>query len=215
MREILTEEGELIWAGRLLTWGEPERWPVLTVNDPRNLTCHLRFCGQYEDEESGLYYNRFRYYDNEIGQYLCADPLNLSGGFNPYGYVHDPVNWIDPYGLSTVTVGRWMSPEEFQKMRDTGKVVQSTTGTTHVGYPANINAFGKQAKPRTVYVEFDVPEKSLIKTNDEWAKIVGPDSLEGRLAKRKGLPIPEMPEVTNMEIRAHKTTEGIMTVCKK
>ncbi|TNH41560.1 RHS repeat protein [Photorhabdus luminescens subsp. sonorensis] len=100
VREILTEAGELLWAGRLLTWGEPERWPVLTVNDPRNLTCNFRFAGQYEDPESGLYYNRFRYYDNEIGQYLCADPLNLSGGFNPYGYVHDPVNWIDPLGLA-------------------------------------------------------------------------------------------------------------------
>uniref|UniRef100_UPI0034DFE683 RHS repeat domain-containing protein n=1 Tax=Photorhabdus africana TaxID=3097554 RepID=UPI0034DFE683 len=54
VREILTEKGELIWAGRLLTWGEPECWPVLTINDPRNLTCNLRFCGQYEDSESGL-----------------------------------------------------------------------------------------------------------------------------------------------------------------
>ncbi|WP_269468747.1 RHS repeat-associated core domain-containing protein [Photorhabdus akhurstii] len=73
---------------------------MLTLNDPRNLTCHLRFCGQYEDEESGLFYNRHRYYDRETGQYLSTDPLNLSGGFNPYGYVHDPVNWIDPLGLA-------------------------------------------------------------------------------------------------------------------
>ncbi|QXF34504.1 hypothetical protein CE143_16100 [Photorhabdus luminescens] len=100
VREILTEEGELIWAGRLLTWGEPEFWRVLTLNDPRNLTCNLLFCGQYADSESGLCYNRFRYYDNETGQYLSTDPLNLSGGFNPYGYVHDPVNWIDPFGLA-------------------------------------------------------------------------------------------------------------------
>uniref|UniRef100_UPI0023ED77F6 RHS repeat-associated core domain-containing protein n=1 Tax=Photorhabdus aegyptia TaxID=2805098 RepID=UPI0023ED77F6 len=84
----------------LLTWGEPECWPVLTVNDPRNLTCHLRFCGQYEDEESGLFYNRHRYYESDTGQYLSPDPLNLSGGINPYGYVHDPVNWIDPLGLT-------------------------------------------------------------------------------------------------------------------
>ncbi len=101
VREILTEAGELIWAGRLLTWGEPERWPVLTINDPRNLTCNLRFCGQYEDSESGLFYNRHRYYESDTGQYLSPDPLNLSGGINPYGYVHDPVNWIDPFGLSS------------------------------------------------------------------------------------------------------------------
>ncbi|WP_420800704.1 RHS repeat domain-containing protein [Photorhabdus temperata] len=100
VREILTEDGELIWAGRLLTWGEAECWRVLTRNDERNLTCNLRFCGQYEDEESGLFYNRHRYYERETGQYLSTDPLNLSGGFNPYGYVHDPVNWIDPLGLA-------------------------------------------------------------------------------------------------------------------
>ncbi len=100
VREILTEDGELIWAGRLLTWGEAECWRVLTRNDERNLTCHLRFCGQYEDEESGLFYNRHRYYDRETGQYLSPDPLNLSGGFNPYSYVHNPANWIDPLGLA-------------------------------------------------------------------------------------------------------------------
>ncbi|MCC8457799.1 hypothetical protein J8L69_09245 [Photorhabdus aegyptia] len=35
-----------------------------------------------------------------MGQYLCADPIGLAGGFNPYSYVHDPVNWIDPLGLN-------------------------------------------------------------------------------------------------------------------
>ncbi|RAW82758.1 hypothetical protein CKY01_21835 [Photorhabdus laumondii subsp. clarkei] len=101
VREILTEEGELIWAGRLLTWGEPECWPVLTINDPRNLTCNLRFCGQYEDEESGLFYNRHRYYESDTGQYLSPDPLNLRGGVSPYSYVHNPANWIDPFGLAS------------------------------------------------------------------------------------------------------------------
>ncbi|TNH41474.1 RHS repeat-associated core domain-containing protein, partial [Photorhabdus luminescens] len=79
---------------------EPERWPVLTVNDPRNLTCNFRFAGQYEDPESGLFYNRHRYYESETGQYLSPDPLNLAGGVNPYSYVHNPANWIDPLGLA-------------------------------------------------------------------------------------------------------------------
>ncbi len=104
MREILTEDGELIWAGRLLTWGEAEFWRVLTVNDERNLTCNLRFCGQYADEESGLFYNRHRYYESETGQYLSPDPLNLAGGVSPYSYVHNPVNWIDPFGLTKTPV---------------------------------------------------------------------------------------------------------------
>ena len=30
-------------------------------NDPNYTECHFRFAGQYEDRETGLYYNRFRY----------------------------------------------------------------------------------------------------------------------------------------------------------
>ena len=32
--------------------------------------CPFRYPGQYEDVETGLYYNRFRYYDPEMGQYI-------------------------------------------------------------------------------------------------------------------------------------------------
>jgi uncharacterized protein RhaS with RHS repeats len=46
-----------------------------------------------------LYYNRFRYYDCESGQYLCADPIGLRGGINQYAYVPNPLGWIDPLGL--------------------------------------------------------------------------------------------------------------------
>ncbi|MCE0826915.1 RHS repeat-associated core domain-containing protein [Buttiauxella sp. A2-C2_NF] len=59
------------------------------------MSCNLRFAGQYEDEESGLHYNRFRYYDSETGQYLTPDPIGLLGGVNPYGYVSNPLRgWL-------------------------------------------------------------------------------------------------------------------------
>ena len=110
-----------------------------------------------------------------------------------------------------------MSSSEYKQMIHSGRVVQSTTGITHVAYPADIEAFGKQAKPGTMYVEFNVPENSLTKTNEGWAKIVGPDSLEGRLAKRKGQPVPEMPTASNIEVKAHKTESGIKNAprCKE
>ncbi|WP_411704767.1 RHS repeat-associated core domain-containing protein, partial [Edaphovirga cremea] len=69
------------------------------------LSCNLRFAGQYADDESGLHYNRFRYYDNETGQYLTPDPIGLAGGVNPYGYVHNPVGYIDPLGLACICPG--------------------------------------------------------------------------------------------------------------
>ena len=63
----------------------------------------FRFQGQYEDEENGLYYNRFRYYDPSLGQYTQQDPIGLAGG-NPtlYGYVFNPTLRIDVFGLEDV-----------------------------------------------------------------------------------------------------------------
>ena len=60
----------------------------------------FRYQGQYADEETELYYNRFRYYDPQLGQYITQDPIGLAGN-NPtlYGYVSDPNFWIDPFGL--------------------------------------------------------------------------------------------------------------------
>ncbi|MDX7989382.1 hypothetical protein FE392_19135, partial [Xenorhabdus sp. 12] len=33
-------------------------------------------------------------------QYISPDPIGLLGGYNPYGYVHNPARWIDPLGLA-------------------------------------------------------------------------------------------------------------------
>ncbi len=89
-----------MWASRLSTWGQAELWRQ-AANEEDRVSCNLRFAGQYADAESGLHYNRFRYYDGETGQYLCPDPIGLEGGLNPYGYVHNPVSWVDPLGLAT------------------------------------------------------------------------------------------------------------------
>lgn len=63
-------------------------------------TCQLRFPGQYEDTESGLYYNRFRYYDCDTGQYVSIDSIGRKGGINLYAYVPNSLGWIDPFGLA-------------------------------------------------------------------------------------------------------------------
>lgn len=63
----------------------------------------FRFQGQYEDAETGFYYNRYRYYNPEEGLYISKDPLSVLGGFNVYSYVHDPNSWIDAFGLANNT----------------------------------------------------------------------------------------------------------------
>jgi RHS repeat-associated protein len=56
--------------------------------------------GQYYDQETGLHYNYFRYYDPTTGRYVTPDPIGLEGGINLWPYVAgNPLNWIDPDGL--------------------------------------------------------------------------------------------------------------------
>ncbi len=52
-----------------------------------------------ENDGTGLYYYRARYYDPHVGRFLAEDPIGLKGGLNMYGYVgNDPINFKDPMG---------------------------------------------------------------------------------------------------------------------
>ena len=98
-----------------------------------------------------------------------------------------------------VRVGRWMSQEEYNKMVEQGRVQESYSGTTYVTYPMY-----QGAPPGSVYVEFDVPLDAIKLTQPGWAKILGPNTLEGRLATRKGLPVPQMPEASSIVLVRRK-----------
>ena len=73
---------------------------VLAVDKGTEFDCPFRFQGQYADEETGLYYNRFRYYDTNINHYLSQDPIKIQGGRRLYSYVHNTNIWLDPMGLT-------------------------------------------------------------------------------------------------------------------
>ena len=61
--------------------------------------------GQYYDQETGLHYNYFRYYNPQTGRYITPDPIGLEGGINLFAYVqNDPMNFIDPWGLLDIPV---------------------------------------------------------------------------------------------------------------
>jgi RHS repeat-associated protein len=60
----------------------------------------FRYPGQYADSETGLFYNRHRYFDPCTSYYTSRDPFGLAGGINLFAYVDDPLAWIDPLGLS-------------------------------------------------------------------------------------------------------------------
>lgn len=59
----------------------------------------IRFQGQWHDPETGLHYNRFRYYDPDVGRFVHQDPFGYDGGFNLYQYAANPIVFVDPYGL--------------------------------------------------------------------------------------------------------------------
>ncbi|SDP31704.1 RHS repeat-associated core domain-containing protein, partial [Pseudomonas cichorii] len=56
--------------------------------------------GQYHDHETGLHYNRYRYYDPRVGRFVSKDPIGYAGGLNLYAYAPNPVGWMDPLGLA-------------------------------------------------------------------------------------------------------------------
>ncbi|CAM2070397.1 PAAR domain-containing protein [Sulfidibacter corallicola] len=95
-REMTGPEGTIIWSGSHGVYGALRDEDVTEASQP------LRLPGQYFDEETGLHYNRHRYYDPECGRYTQPDPIGLRGGMNPYQYTEDPVREIDPLGLASL-----------------------------------------------------------------------------------------------------------------
>lgn len=53
-----------------------------------------------ENDGTGLYYYRARYYSPTMGRFVSEDPMRFAAGFNSYAYVDgNPLAHIDPYGL--------------------------------------------------------------------------------------------------------------------
>jgi RHS repeat-associated protein len=59
----------------------------------------LQYTGR-ENDGTGLYYYRARYYDPGLKRFVGEDPIRISGGVILYGYVSgNPTNLTDPLGL--------------------------------------------------------------------------------------------------------------------
>ncbi|MHA5264433.1 RHS repeat-associated core domain-containing protein [Escherichia coli] len=91
---LISKEGTTEWCAEYDEWGN-----LLNEENPHQLQQLIRLPGQQYDEESGLYYNRHRYYDPLQGRYITQDPIGLKGGWNLYTYPLSPVNSMDPLGL--------------------------------------------------------------------------------------------------------------------
>ncbi|WP_311132825.1 RHS repeat-associated core domain-containing protein [Pseudomonas fluorescens] len=96
-QELTSYGGAIVWSAKYTAHGKLRE---VSHGDGERFEQPLRFQGQYFDVESGLHYNRHRYYHPDIGRYLTPDPVKLAGGLNPYRYTRNPTGWVGPLGLS-------------------------------------------------------------------------------------------------------------------
>ncbi|KAA5411094.1 MULTISPECIES: RHS repeat-associated core domain-containing protein, partial [Bacteroidaceae] len=136
--------------------------------------CPFRFQGQYEDAETGLYYNRFRYYSAEIGCYLTHDPIGLAGGILIYGYVSNPNSYIDPSGESSYRLGKNL---EKNGMNHGGKVT-----------------FGPNGNRSTEWQAHHIIPEQVWRRNNVFFKEIG---LRGRDSASNGVFLPNSKEVSS------------------
>ncbi|MBF7977938.1 MULTISPECIES: RHS repeat-associated core domain-containing protein [Rahnella] len=88
--------GKVEWDAISDVWGN-----AVDIFNPYKLRQPIRMQGQHVDEESGLHYNRHRYYDPALGRYITQDPIGLRGGINGYIYAENkPISEFDSIGLS-------------------------------------------------------------------------------------------------------------------
>ncbi|WP_244298034.1 RHS repeat domain-containing protein [Actinobacillus vicugnae] len=94
-REMTDSQGNIIWKGSYYARGQ------LKSNREHYLAHQpFRLQNQYFDQETGLHYNFFRYYNPILGRFINQDPIGLAGGENLYRFANNAQSKIDPLGLT-------------------------------------------------------------------------------------------------------------------
>ena len=106
-QELTNDRGDVVWLNYSLAWGGSfDRLNHVDNLDGLNVSADelqpIRFQGQFFDIETNLHYNRFRYYDSDVGMFVSRDPIGLIGGNNVFQYAPNPIGWSDPWGLAKV-----------------------------------------------------------------------------------------------------------------
>ena len=104
-QELTNQDGDVIWLSYDRAWGGSfdtiyKQQFIDNFSLDENELQPIKFQGQSLDTETGLHYNRFRYYDSDVGMFIQRDPIGLLGGNNVFAYAPNPIHWIDPWGLS-------------------------------------------------------------------------------------------------------------------
>jgi RHS repeat-associated protein len=209
------EAGALAWRASLDLYG------ILGHAMAPRIRLPWRWPGQYADTETGLYYNRYRYYDPTTGQYLTPDPLGITGAGTTYGYVADPLVSVDPLGLEECTpYYHGTTTDEAEKI--IAKGIDLESGRPNLDFnPTGEGAFyvtrdpeqaarwAEEAAARSggepAVVRFDVPEselanlerKTFTSPDSEWEDFVRNSRSGAGGPEHHGYDIVEGPFVTN------------------
>ena len=190
--EAYNEKGEEVWYRRLDMNGKViEERSMLYTSYKDYVKIPFLFQGQYYDEEIKLAYNRFRYYDPELGRYISEDPIRFeSGQVNLFTYVKDTNVWIDMLGLAQANGGNAPKhgntghnkaiDEHIQKLRSNPQVSEIRKNQQLVNYEGNV--VGKN-RPDIQYnrggihytVEYDTKVSSSIK-HQRQSPMLAPDA---------------------------------------
>ena len=99
-REMTDKDGNLLWFGNYTGWGRLKEETKVTDSAYQP----FRLQNQYCDEETGLHYNFFRYYEPDAGRFVNQDPIGLRGGNNLYTFALNVQMSIDPLGLAAIDI---------------------------------------------------------------------------------------------------------------
>jgi RHS repeat-associated protein len=130
--------GQTVWRCTYTAYGSAR------IDAESRIGYSLRFPGHYFDVETGLHYNRFRYYSPELGRYLQCDPEGISGGLNLYAYTENPLVHVDIRGLNCGEHGKTSKTKpECEDCLDEVPVVRRALSPTEPGEitsPARLRA---------------------------------------------------------------------------
>ncbi|WP_277187848.1 RHS repeat-associated core domain-containing protein [Caballeronia sp. BR00000012568055] len=137
-------EGAAVWAARYGVTGEAKNIDAQGVEQP------IRLQGQYFDAESGLHYNRYRYFDPGTESFVSQDPIGLIGGLNTYRFASNSFAWADPLGLAPWENGKftaWFDKASVQDIIDNKTSVSSAlrgSGGMHEFFPVSLAPKAKE-----------------------------------------------------------------------
>ncbi|OOS07804.1 RHS repeat-associated core domain-containing protein [Moraxella cuniculi DSM 21768] len=180
-QELTDDCGNVVWVNYEWAWGGTYQsyYKEQSLNNipiDKDYLQPIKFQGQFFDTETSLHYNRFRYYDSDVGMFISRDPIGLLGGLNTFQYAPNPIHWVDPWGLKTVNAKVvQFSQDSVSTVFDNGNKLNSLTHAM-----SNNPNYYQGVNPIRVIKFQDLPSSIQTKLLSQGANPYGIYSLDNR-----------------------------------